>query len=103
LMRRGQEAGAPQLRTDVRHSRTHGDKTRQVLILRAQSVGEPEPIDGKPGMMCPELICRIACGCDGRSVYIERITQTSSIHAPTYGNRSLTSTPLLPYFLKTNG
>src|SRR5262245_39748697 len=54
-------------------------------------------------MMCPELICRIACGCDGRSVYMDRITHTSSIHEPTCGNRSLTSIPLCPYFLKVNG
>src|SRR6266404_1639056 len=34
---------------------------------------------------------------------MERITQMSSMHSPTCGKSSLTSMPLLPYFLKVKG
>ena len=37
------------------------------------------------------------------SVCIERMTQMSSAQAPTCGKSSLTSSPLLPYFVNVNG
>src|SRR5262245_49261828 len=39
----------------------------------------------------------------GSSVCIERMTQRSSAHAPTWGNSSLTSSPLCPYLRNRNG
>src|SRR5690242_6173726 len=37
------------------------------------------------------------------SVYMDRITHTSSIHDPSFGKISLTSIPLCPYFSNLNG
>src|SRR3954447_6248911 len=39
----------------------------------------------------------------GSSAFIERITAISSMHSPMFGNKSLTSMPLCPYFLNLNG
>src|SRR5262245_57214466 len=39
----------------------------------------------------------------GRSVCMERITQRSSANSAVNGKSSLTSRPLLPYFLNENG
>src|SRR6266446_8642287 len=39
----------------------------------------------------------------GSSAFIERITAMSSIHSPIFGNKSLTSIPLWPYFLNLKG
>src|SRR6266446_8556495 len=39
----------------------------------------------------------------GSSAFIERMTAISSTHSPIFGNKSLTSMPLWPYFLNLNG
>ena len=62
-----------------------------------------EPSDGRPTWMWPVFIISIDGSWFGMSVCIERITQMSSAQAPTCGNSSLTSSPLLPYRLNVNG
>src|ERR1700757_3899918 len=58
-----------------------------------------DPIDGRPATFAPVFIMIIAGSCFGISVYTDRTTQMSSMHSPIYGKISLTSIPLLPYFL----
>src|SRR6266436_920403 len=62
-----------------------------------------DPSDGRPTWLNPVFIISIAGSWFGISVYIERIQQMSSAHAPTFGNSSLTSMPHFPYFWKVNG
>src|SRR5258706_11296648 len=51
----------------------------------------------------PQFIMNNPCGWFGMSLYIERITHTSSMHSPSLEKISVTSMPLCPYFLKPNG
>src|SRR6476660_6566559 len=39
----------------------------------------------------------------GSSAFIDRMMAMSSAHSPMFGNRSLTSRPLWPYFLNLKG
>src|SRR6266566_4415293 len=63
--------------------------------------------DATPGRLkTPSPVCRVsrAGPCDTwLPPFIERITQTSSIHEATSGNSSLTSMPLWPCFLNFQG
>src|ERR1700693_2890245 len=62
-----------------------------------------EPIDGRPGTRWPQFIRKSDGSWFGISVYIERITQTSSIESPSLGKISLISMPLLPQRRKAKG
>ena len=55
LIDAGQEARAPQLRPHHRQTRAEHDEARQVLVLRAQTVGEP----GSHGRAAGELIAGV--------------------------------------------
>jgi hypothetical protein len=73
------------------------------------SFSEPSPYDthapneGRFARIVPEWIRLRAGTCVGLNVYIERITQMSSITVEICGNSSLTSIPLRPAFLNWNG
>src|ERR1700678_1744231 len=56
-----------------------------------------EPRLGRVGCMLPEFIINSDGSWFGLSVYIERITQMSSMQAATCGKSSVTSMPLCPY------
>src|SRR5580704_13380414 len=60
-------------------------------------------MDGRPGSLSPVLIMNSDGSWLGRSVYMERITQMSSMHSPTLENISLSSMPLCPNFLNSKG
>ena len=55
------------------------------------------------GWTLPVCICNNAGSWFGTSVFIERITQQSSMMRPRFGSVSLTSMPLRPHFLNSNG
>src|SRR6266700_635612 len=60
-------------------------------------------MEGRPTNLSPVFMSSREGSWLGRSVYIDRITQQSSIRAPSLGNISLISMPLSPYFLNSNG
>src|SRR5438309_7787884 len=60
-------------------------------------------MEGRPGSFSPQLSMNRDGSWLGRSVYMERMTQRSSAHSPSWGKISLTSRPLCPYFLKVKG
>ena len=55
-----------------------------------------EPIDGRVASTLPVWNNARAGVCVGLNVYIDRITQTSSMTLAICGSSSLTSTPLRP-------
>ena len=100
----GQEAVAPQLRTDDRLAGTEHDEARA-------GSGSPcpgrrsatSPGSGRIGCMLPEFIIKSDGSWLGLSVYIERITQRSSMQPATCGKSSVTSMPLWPCGRAENG
>src|ERR1700730_11431104 len=60
-------------------------------------------MEGRPGSLSPVLIMNSDGSWLGRSVYMERMTQISSMHSPTLEKISLSSMPLCPNFLHSKG
>src|SRR5580693_1808549 len=60
-------------------------------------------MEGRPGTRWPQFIRNSDGSWFGISVYMERMTQTSSIESPNLGKISLISMPLLPQRRKANG
>src|SRR4051794_30759517 len=58
---------------------------------------------GRIGCCSPQVIINSDGSWLGTLVCIDRTTQMSSMHLPTSGKRSLTSTPLLPHLANLNG
>jgi hypothetical protein len=62
-----------------------------------------EPVDGRVARTLPVWNNARAGVCVGLNVYIERMTHISSTTLASCGRSSLTSTPLRPYRLNSNG
>src|SRR5271165_3358894 len=60
-------------------------------------------MEGRPGTRWPQFIRNSDGSWFGISVYIERMTQTSSMASPSLGKISLISMPLLPQRRKAKG